>query len=97
MPLGVFGNVSDGAPGDLWGLDSDGDLILVELKKYPGKPRDDPFGRFHCLNMGLTTAPVIREKWRTRLDKELSYVPEARRLIDAGAKGAPRPAPGLLP
>lgn len=33
--LGVFGDARKGAPGDVWGLDTEGDLILVELKRFP--------------------------------------------------------------
>ena len=68
----VVGN--DRWPGDLWGVDSHGDLIVIEAKQC--KRRDDPFKDFvayHRRDRRELSAAHWQKKWDKHLRAELSF------------------------
>ncbi len=95
--LGVYGSTANGCPGDIWGLDRNGDLLVIELKVWPG--RDDPFSRFVPIAQDRRqfAADILANDWRRRLHDELEYEKTARRLLRRRADRAPAVARGLLP
>ena len=95
--LGVYGSTANRCPGDIWGLDNDGNLLLVELKVWPG--RHDPFSRFVQVaqDRHQFAADVLAHGWRNRLQLERTYAITAERLLVQRAREAPSAAPGLLP
>lgn len=75
----VVGNKS--YPGDLWGVDSRGDLLIVEAKlARAGRPQD-PLADFvpYCSSpvaSRLWTAASLRTRWRSLLHHEERFVRE---------------------
>jgi hypothetical protein len=60
-------------PGDLWGIDSAGDLLIIEAKQC--KRRDDPFIdflKFHNPSRQELSAVHWQLKWRKHLSAEVS-------------------------
>jgi hypothetical protein len=66
-------------PGDLWGLDNEGNLLIIEAKNCRIQSRSDPFGDFVDLLMSHDsyveefTSDNLRHKWESLLKKELSF------------------------
>lgn len=61
-------------PGDLWGIDSAGDLLVIEAKQC--KRRDDPFVdfvKFHRTAREEFSAAHWRRKWERHYSSELSF------------------------
>jgi hypothetical protein len=89
--------VANSCPGDIWGLDRDGNLLIVELKVWP--VLQDPFSRFVPIarQRRQFAADILAHGWRSRLHDERKYEQTARRLLREGARRAPAAAPGLLP
>jgi hypothetical protein len=55
--MSYWSNTTTQIPGDLWGIDSEGDLIIVETKL--GKKRQDPF----CDFVGFETRLTIENQY----------------------------------
>jgi len=66
-------------PGDLWGLDNEGNLLIIEAKNCRIQSRSDPFGDFEYLLKSRDslveefTSDNLRHKWERLLKKELSF------------------------
>jgi len=66
-------------PGDLWGLDNEGNLLIIEAKNCRIQSRSDPLGDFLDLLMSHGscvkefTSDNLRHKWKSLLKKELSF------------------------
>jgi hypothetical protein len=61
-------------PGDLWGIDSAGDLLVIEAKQC--KRRDDPFVdfvKFHHPTHEEFSAVHWRRKWERHFSAELTF------------------------
>jgi|GEM_PF-2401664 len=61
-------------PGDLWGIDADGELLVIEAKQC--NRRDDPFADFVCYHRNdrvELSAIHWQWKWRRHFSAELSY------------------------
>jgi hypothetical protein len=91
-------------PGDLYGIDADGDLIIVEAKTCgPGRPHPDPFVNFvgparalvskSCLDCHV---PSLDEQWTIQLAEERDF---GREHLVALESGVPLLGiyPGILP
>lgn len=66
-------------PGDLWGLDNKGNLLIIEAKNCRTQLKSDPFEDFenflksHDSYMEEFTSENLRQKWEDLLKKELSF------------------------
>lgn len=84
--------------GDLWGLDEDGQLLIVENKLLSSS--DDPFddlcslGRLH--DAGFSKA-AIETRWRLQLRRERSSIAHERERLAMGPARPPRTTRGVLP
>jgi len=64
-------------PGDLWGLDDEGNLLIIEAKNCRIQLKSDPFGDFVDLLMSHGsyveefTSDNLRQKWEYLLNKEI--------------------------
>jgi hypothetical protein len=61
-------------PGDLWGIDSNGDLLIIEAKRCKGQ--NDAFIRFvqyHNNERDELSASHWKKKWRFHLEAELAF------------------------
>jgi len=84
----VTGN--DRWPGDLWGIDASGELILLETKRF--LRRGDPFEDFlefeHRLREGVRLPPTvdeIRKHWEDLLEDEQRFLKANRSALQAGS------------
>jgi hypothetical protein len=60
-------------PGDLWGIDSQGDLILIECKKaLPANPFED-FIAFHKQDRPEIFSADLSNRWEEHYHDELSF------------------------
>lgn len=88
-------------PGDLWGVDRRGNLIIVETKLDRGRSRQDPFEdfvRYSTLRrvQPLWQADALEKRWRHLLRQELAFV--AGELERRAGRAARRgPYPGVVP
>lgn len=88
-------------PGDLWGVDASGELLIVETK--PSSSRADPFEDFlDCERRRASegafppTVDQIRTRWEKALHSERQFLSINRDALRAGSE--PRsPGPGVLP
>ncbi len=88
-------------PGDLWGVDASGELLIVETK--PSSTRADPFEDFlDCERRRASegafppTVDQIRTRWEKALHSERRFLNVNRDALRVGSE--PRnPGPGLLP
>ncbi len=77
-------------PGDLWGLDARGDLLIVETK-LAGARGVDPFADFigfDKANAKFRDKPVIsatslRDRWEKMLHGEHTFIKDCQRLLSA--------------
>jgi hypothetical protein len=66
-------------PGDLWGLDDAGNLLIIEAKNCRIQSRSDPFGDFvnllvsHGSYVEEFTSDNLRHEWERLLKKELDF------------------------
>jgi len=66
-------------PGDLWGLDNKGNLLIIEAKNCKTKLKSNPFEDFvdllisHNSYVEEFTSENLRHKWERLLIKELSF------------------------
>lgn len=66
-------------PGDLWGLDNEGNLLIIEAKNCRIQSRSDPFGDFEYLLKSHDSlveefsSDNLRHKWERLLKRELSF------------------------
>jgi len=66
-------------PGDLWGLDNEGNLLIIEAKNRRTQLKSDPFVDFEDLLMSHDscveeiTSENLRQKWERLLKKELIF------------------------
>jgi hypothetical protein len=90
-------------PGDLWGVDSDGRLIIVEAKTCKPGTRVDPFVDF--VEAGSTVAagtspeieaPALRKHWRMLLEQERNFIRDHRATLRDGVPLNGR-YPGVVP
>lgn len=93
----VVGN--DRYPGDLWGLDSRGDLLIVEMKLHRSR-RQDPFADFvpyasSGTAEGRWRASPLEEYWRRLVALEERFLREFGNPRSAPRKE--RTSPGVLP
>jgi hypothetical protein len=94
----VTGN--DRWPGDLWGIDASGELIIVETKSSatPSDPFED-FLQFERRLDGVRLPPTvaeIRTRWEARLRDERRFLEANRDALQAGSR--PRNAgAGVVP
>lgn len=92
----LFSRVGSEGPGDLWGVDQLGHLLVVETKRShrPGSPFSDPFEDF--VKEGYSQHPSefstarVRATWRRQLEAE-------RTFLSGGWVRPDGPAPGILP
>jgi hypothetical protein len=84
----VTGN--DRWPGDLWGIDVSGELIILETKRF--RPGGDPFEDFlefeHRLRDGVWLPPTvdeIRRHWEGLLEDERRFLKANRDALQAGS------------
>lgn len=67
-------------PGDLWGIDSHGDLLIVETKLDRTRRLQDPFANFvpYCAGpaWGVWQADSLRARWLDLSDKEAVFINE---------------------
>jgi hypothetical protein len=76
-------------PGDLWGIDSEGDLIIIEAKL--GKKRQDPFkdlvgfeGRLKVENQSVFSEDSLKRRWQCLLDKEVRFIERCSQTLQSG-------------
>ncbi len=88
-------------PGDLWGLDSRGDLLIVETKLDRTRARQDPFGDFvdYCrapATKKRCQARELRHRWEKLIVKEEAFLRTHALALtpDAPLAGT---HPGVLP
>ncbi len=85
----VVGNTT--WPGDLWGVDAGGDLLIVEAKTCKRGVRVDPFIDFVGPGASVadgtsptTKAFALRTRWRALLQKEHQFIREHRSALRNG-------------
>jgi len=89
-------------PGDLWGVDGEGRLLIVETKlQRRGHGPQDPFGQFVDYCRATTAAKLwqaasLREHWHELLSQELAFIDTYAEALtpDAPLTGS---YPGILP
>jgi hypothetical protein len=90
-------------PGDLWGVDSRGELLIVEAKTCRPGARPDPFedfvGKGRALANGTSTAvraDSLEGRWAKLLERERQFI---RRYCDALRAASPLDGryPGVMP
>jgi hypothetical protein len=98
----LFSPVSDRHryPGDLWGVDARGDLIIVETKFHRVAAKEDPFEDFVGFVTGeimpsVISAHSLRARWHTLLNAELRYAQAHHRVVDQSHLSGTWP--GVLP
>jgi len=88
-------------PGDLWGVDASGELLIVETKSsvYPA----DPFEDFlDCEQRRVSegafppTVQAIRTRWEKLLHRERRFIEVNRDALRFGSASR-NPGPGVLP
>lgn len=86
----------DKRPGDLWGLDSRGHLILVETKRGPG--RCDPFEDFSSFdeNSEFAKADGLEDYWYKLYSSERRFIEEKFHTLDIKLDNAKK-AQGVVP
>jgi len=88
----LFPKVSNDGPGDLWGVDASGDLIIVETKKSTIKRRlQDPFEDFlkesPLIKDDLLNPDILLEKWDKLLKNEIEWIQNGCRTPKGVARG----------
>ena len=91
----LFPRVSNDGPGDLWGIDATGDLLIMETKSSTPKKRlEDPFQDFANLDFlqdkNLFKADRLQRIWEELYDQELAW-------IRSGCQKPDGAAPGVIP
>lgn len=75
-------------PGDLWGIDAEGELLIVENKMLGGGKQFDPFADFHWYaeeSRSQCAAEDLRRTWKRLYGQEIKYSdPLAKRTTTAG-------------
>jgi hypothetical protein len=88
-------------PGDLWGVDSHGDLLMVETKLSRSRTAQDPFSDFEAYcsipaNARLWRAETLRRRWSYLFRQEERFLRTWARGLDAHDRRKAT-CPGVLP
>ena len=90
-------------PGDLWGIDSEGNLIIVEVKSAKNNKLQDPFidfvgfeSRRNSYLVDCLDANVLKKRWKKLFDREQTFL---KVFLSDFCKGTlnKRTAPGVVP
>ena len=80
-------------PGDLWGVDEAGQLIVVEAKTCKPGTKVDPFVDFVEAGASVadgtssvTSAAALRKRWHRLLDLERTFIRQHSAALQAGAR-----------
>lgn len=84
--------------GDLWGVDQNGQLIIVETKRRIGR---SAFSKFEEFEENLPDNPIdpddLHLEWREKLKQEEEFVLDLPHFKEPGSQRPQRPYPGVVP
>ncbi len=90
----VVGN--DKFPGDLWGVDSQGNLIIIETKLSRHRKRQDPFSDFINFDQWFLQPAIIQQHWQMLFAAEKSFSNTYSNLLERG-QTVRQKLPGVVP
>jgi hypothetical protein len=88
-------------PGDLWGIDKKGQLIVVETKLDGKRSRSNPFEDFVAYESGTSRSEccrptTLRERWGKLFKREKAFIANVAAQVYEGIRPT-RAYPGVVP